>query len=458
MNATLLEPQLDVPASQSPYPSVNQAWFALRKSFVEWKWEDQLEEVLRFSDSAKIDEVIVIVNAEEFNVPHLDIGSFARGRYMLEAIRDKLLNEGIVFSLNPWTTTGHLDRGRVLPSHLREVQTLTDIDGHSSGTCCCPLDAGWREYISELWAWFAQLDPRVIWIEDDIRTFNHTPIANSCFCPLHIDAFSRKAGVSCDLESLSEKLLLPGPPDPLRREWLAFQKDVMQSTIQTLVDSVQKVNPKIMIGLMSSGPESHVLEGRDWPELAGILAGSARDFVSRPPLYIYEEKNLNDLYLGPTSIRRTRAAFESQGIELSEVENVPFSLYGKSKTMTFCQIASSILCGCDGVTLNLFDHLGSPISDTPEYEKMLADGKAWLDAIRRAIPGKAPFSGIGFLHHDQSAASVVLDDGNGYCNLRDRGDGWVRPLEALGFSTTWDIAKCDTVALSGQTVRSLSDA
>ena len=443
-------------ASHAPYPSLNQAWYALRKSFVEWRWEEQLEEVLRFSESAKIDEVIVVVNAEEFNVPHLDIDSFSRSRRMLQTIRDELSSDGIVFSLNPWTTTGHLDRGRTLPGHLRGVQTMTDIDGLSTDTCCCPLDAGWRSYISKLWEWFAELDPRVVWIEDDIRSFNHTPIDNSCFCPLHIGAFSRKTGISCDLASLSEKLLRHGSPDPLRRQWLAFQNDVMQETIKVLVDSVHRVNPKIMIGLMSSGPESHVLEGRDWPELATILRGSAGNFVSRPPLYIYEEKSLSELYSGPTSIRRTRAAFQSQGIELSEVENVPFSIYAKSQAMTFCQIASSILSGCDGVTLNLFDHLGSPISDTPEYGKMLGDSRGWLDAIRQAIPGKAPFSGIGLLHHDQSAATAFLDDGNGYSGLRDRGDGWVRPLEALGFSTTWDIVNCDTVALSGQTVRSFS--
>jgi hypothetical protein len=115
---------------------LNQAWYALRKSFVEWRWEEQLEEVLRFSESAKIDEVIVVVNAEEFNVPHLDIDSFSRSRRMLQTIRDELSSDGIVFSLNPWTTTGHLDRGRTLPGHLRGVQTMTDIDGLSTDTCC----------------------------------------------------------------------------------------------------------------------------------------------------------------------------------------------------------------------------------------------------------------------------------------------------------------------------------
>jgi hypothetical protein len=65
---------------------------------------------------------------------------------------------------------------------------MVDVYGTKSNAVACPLCPNFREYISNLFAYYArEIEPDTIWVEDDFRLHNHLPLEwGGCFCDLHI--------------------------------------------------------------------------------------------------------------------------------------------------------------------------------------------------------------------------------------------------------------------------------
>lgn len=443
------------PLLNSSYPSPGQFWLALRRTLPPWSWRENLAELLDFCREAQIDEVIVKVDTEEFSHGQVPMEWLKGYLPALQQIADALRENGIVYSLNPWITLGHADRGRDGKRDFPGMQFMVGHDGVQSRACACPLCPDWRDHTAKLWGLYASTGPQVMWVEDDIRTFNHSPVRFGCFCPLHLQSFNEQTGGSLSRQELVQRLLATGEPDPIRAEWMRFQSDLIVDMARMLSGSVQSVTPSILVGLMSSGPDMHALEGRDWDALADALQGSGDVLVSRPPLGVYAEFSLRGFYYGATSIRKTRAAMNRPCIELTEVENVPFSTFSKSATFTALQISASMAMGCHGATLNLFDHVGSPISDTPEYLEMLQTQRGFWDALAERTPSSMQFSGVGLLQHPRASEFRVLPVDANYAELADDGTSWAFIMEALGIATTWELDRAPVLALCGQTVRAL---
>lgn len=431
--------------------------YALRRTLPSWSFDERderLKELLTFCKDCSIDEVIVKTDAEEFShgIPTLEW--LMKYMPMLTRARDGLRANGVEFSINPWVTVGHLDRGRDLRETFPDFTWMVGHDGTEPHASACPLSAGWRNHTIKLWQLYASLEPNVIWIEDDIRTFNHLPARYGCFCQLHMSTFSERIGEKVTREQLVAALLQPGPPHQWREAWLDFQRHCIEDTCGVLADAVYEVSPNTYMGLMSSGPDCHNIEGRDWKRLAEVL-GRGKPIYSRPTLGGYSETSLDLLYYGAAEIKRTRFVCPPGTIEQTEIENIPSTGYSKSAAFTFLQIAMSVSHGCDGATLNLFDHVGSPMSIEPNQANMLAGERNFIEALAESHSSNGVFAGVRVLHHERGSYVRRLAEGSDYSDLAAYEYGWERALNALGFATTY--TRSPLVAVNGQMIDAYSD-
>jgi hypothetical protein len=430
------------------------ALYALRRTLPSWCFEERLDELLGFCRTAHVEEVIVKVDVEEFSHGIPTIEWLEAYMPMLTRARDALRKIGVAFSINPWVTTGHLDRGRDLRAVFPHFDWMVGHRGEACRACACPLSKGWREHIRALWRLYASLEPRVIWVEDDIRTFNHTPIEFGCFCDLHLRAFGERIGEAVTRERLVQAVLQPGEPYPWRRAWLALLRDTTEDTCAFLAKAVHEISPGTFLGLMSSGPENHCLEGRDWRRLARAL-GDGRPIYSRPTLGNYTESSLTGLYDAAAQIKRARAVLPRDTIEQTEVESFPFTGYAKSAAFTFLQIALSVAHGCHGATLNLFDHVGSPLAINPAMQDMLASKRPFLDALAAACSAAGAFRGVRVLHHEGASFVRRLQPRDDYAALAPPDYAWERALNAFGITTTY--GDSPVIAADGQMLNAYSD-
>lgn len=432
----------------------DQAWYSLRRTLPPWRFQETLEELCRLAPQFKIDEVIVKIDTEEFSHGHPSLEWAAAYQEKLFEVRRRLEELGIVYSLNPWITAGHADRGRDDRDRLPGLECMVGDDGSETHHCACFLSPVWREHTRKLWTIYAQTHPHIMWVEDDIRTFNHEPVRFGCFCPRHMKLFSERVGREVSREELVRAILQPGRPHPWRAEYLRMQQEVMIETVAFLAKVTHEVSPETCMGLMSSGPRQHCVEGRDWKRLAEALADH-RPLYSRPPMANYCEESMRGFYYSQDSIKLTRHALPEGVIEQTECESVPFTRFSKSVTFTFLEIAVSMAYGSSGVTLNLFDHAGTPMQDEIHYGTMLAEKKPFLNELARVANRPGRYRGVKLLHRDEFSMRKVLPAGASYQDLAEDGFPMMSALESMGIPTTYE--ESGILALSGQSARMLSD-
>lgn len=433
---------------------MNSAWYALRRTIPRWDADRNIAELMEFCKENSVDEVIVKVDTEEFTHGLPTVAWLDAYLPILRKIKAELERIGVVFSINPWVTLVHCDRGRDVRKVHPNVGLMVGHDGSQCLACACPLSDGWRELTNELWSRYASLEPAVLWVEDDIRLLNHQPAEYGCFCDLHLKAFSDKIGKQVIREELVAALLAPAKPHLYRKAWLDFNRDVMMEVARFLEQIVHSVSPTTKLGLMCSMPNHHALEGRDWKAFTSALSGSEK-LVARPCMMNYSEDSLRGLYESEWMLRQTMHCLGRDAIIQTEVENVPFSLYSKSTTFTFLQMALSFALGSDGVTMNLFDHLGSPMTDTPEFGPMLKDKKPFLNALAQRCQ-RTQSSGIGLISAEQGAYFTQTAPSATWRDILPEAQGWRKVLGPLGFAYTFE--QSSVTAISGQAIRALPDS
>ena len=158
----------------------NPAWYALRRTLPPWRFDELLTEMVEQLPRYRVDEVIVMVDTEEFFHGH-PTPEIATGYVKnLSLAKAALAERGIAYSLNPWVTRGHEDRGRQGAATVPGIQTVVRADGTQATCLACVLSEAWRDNLREVWAIYARTQPRVLWIEDDIRDFGRMSVSARC--------------------------------------------------------------------------------------------------------------------------------------------------------------------------------------------------------------------------------------------------------------------------------------
>ena len=419
-----------------------------------WSFEANLSE-LEILPSWGVDEVIVKVDTEEYSHGIVPLDWLENYRKNLLAIREKLAELGMIYSLNPWFTQGHCDRGRRAEMTLPGVQTMIDWDGSVSTACCCPLSPVWREHMRKTWRLYAETEPKVLWLEDDIRSFSHGAVKFGCFCPLHMKRFSERVGKNVDREELVKALLKPGEPHPWRKEYLRMQGEIMVEVARMIGETVHAVSPETSLGLMSSGPRNHTMEGRNWKAFSEALA-DGKPLYSRPPGAVYQEFALRDLYIGCDAILHTRKLLPPGTIEQGEVDNWSYTRYAKSVTLTALQMSLSAALGCSGVTLNLFDHAGTPMAADPAFGRMLREKKNYLNSLTEVCGVSGRYRGAQLLFSERYGEAVQLSTDATLFSLAEDGTQTVNRLYSHGIPVVYEEENFRVAC--GQSIRNYSDS
>ena len=422
------------------------------------------EKLIKFVKESKIDDVAFFINGEELNHSHL---TKAETQVWLDAIKPlqkELSKIGVTTSLNPWTTIMHSDRGYQVNPEIG-FNTFVDLDGNKAQDMACPADPTWRKYLANTYAQYASIHPRRLWLEDDFRHYNHSPLKLMCFCDYHMQLYNEKLGKKETRAEFVKKMLQPGKPTKERQVYLDQARQEMIETEHIIEQAVHKVSPETDLAQMTSYPDWHALEGRDWDNLFKAQAGEGHPKVARPHLPAYNE--VAPLQYGRYFEEYTRitAAFLGENAELyPELESYMYSPLVKSTAFTAFQIITSALIGSQGILLNLFDMMGNGINDSWHYAEMLAQIKPFVNQL---LENRLPIDhlrGIKVLVDQDSSYYLQTKTGKNVEELLPHEKNWASLLGAFGFATTIlpiskkTSLKNEVVAISGQLLRNLTNA
>ena len=285
--------------------------------------KEEIDALMRYVDEADVDDVAVFCNVEEINTGHMSFSEQDVFLNMMKSIQPLLAQKGITMSVNHWHSVMHADLGK----HFAENQhfrPMVDIKGNTAELCVCPLCTEWQDYIGKIYARYAELDPSILWVEDDFRLHNHDPLVwGGCFCDEHMKLYSQLAGKELTREEFLAGVLQPGEVHPYRKIWLDVAKETMLSAARAISKAVREVSKQSKVGLMSSVPYVHAAEGRDWHAILNTLAGGAAP-VNRIHLPGYQE-SVPSTYLRNFNMvsMMNRAMIPAETEVYPELENFP---------------------------------------------------------------------------------------------------------------------------------------
>ncbi|MFA6815134.1 MAG: hypothetical protein WCS73_02440 [Lentisphaeria bacterium] len=431
--------------------------YILRRTLPLWSWRENLDELVEYCREFQIDEVCVKIDTGTFTHYFPDFEWLKNYQKILKTIKKELNEIGVEYSLNPNVTQGHGDRGRNIHKQHPDWHMITGADGAECTDCVCNASPGWRKYFARQWTLYAETKPSTIWIEDDARTFNHGSVKAGCFCEEHIRRFNELYGKDMTREEIYQQLTLPGKPTETRRQWLQLLGKLSCEMVELAEKTVHAVSPETIVGLMSSGPERHTMEGRNWQEIERKIAGpNKKPVLVRPPLGNYREHNLVPLINTADMPRLVQCAFGHPTIKEGEIESYPYSTYSKSNKFLYLQNSVAMAGGCNALTLNLFDHCGTPMAVNRDIMEALRAMKPFLSGIKeKRMPG-GKYQGVRLYFNPQVGEVCELEAGQNQMNFSSDVLAWRTVLQSLGFSVTFEDAA--VTALAGQDIRAASAA
>ena len=164
--------------------------------------EAELQALKRYVREARIDDVAVFANVQELNTGHMTREEQDVYLRLMERVRDLLSGMGVTFSINHWHSVMHADLGKRMDPAL-DFRPMVDVEGNEAALCVCPLCEKWQRHIAGLYARYAQLEPSILWVEDDFRLHNHAPLVwGGCFCEEHMRLYSERAGKALTREEI----------------------------------------------------------------------------------------------------------------------------------------------------------------------------------------------------------------------------------------------------------------
>ncbi|MFC1433772.1 hypothetical protein ACEZDB_24275 [Streptacidiphilus sp. N1-3] len=383
-------------------------------------------ELARFCADAGVQEAVLLLNAEELYTGHSDKRELDRWFDATAVATEVLRGAGIEVSLNPWVTSGHADRGRSNPLGFTPMVGSTGRTAASQASFACPR---WREWIVGYYGRFAELEPRVLWLEDDFRYHNHAPLAWGGFEQPMLDrlaalvartdsgarapeapAADARAKDAFTREAVLAAVTAPGPPHPwralLQQVWRTAQLEVAELVA---AEVAVRSEGRSRLGLMSSQLGVASVEGRDWSALFEALAVNGRT-VHRPHFARYTDAPGRDLSFSVWMLEQQRALRPSWVTSEPEIENWPHTAWSKSDTQTWSELVSAQLAGSDALLLNLHPMQAGRAGRFPAVRDLLVRSRPALDWIAERLPSDAardaPAEGVGLPFATDTAAQV----------------------------------------------------
>ncbi|WP_338692728.1 hypothetical protein V2W30_00765 [Streptomyces sp. Q6] len=359
-------------------------------------------ELAAFCRESGVEEAVLLLAAEEFHAGH---PTAVEEEVLYETVSRTsavLRDAGIGVSLNPWVTTGHADRGRRDRHGFAPMVGPDGTVATAQASFACPV---WRSWLAAHYGRFARLGFRVLWLEDDFRYHNHAPLTwGGGFEPLMLERFAWVAGEQVTRERLVAAVTAPGTPHPwralLQQVWREAQLEVA-ALVAECVDTCTEGRSRV--GLMSSVPGAHGVEGRDWAGLFDALAIGG-EAVQRPHFAPYSDTPGRTLSGSVWLLEEQRALRPAHVRSEPEIENWPHTAWSKSDTQTWSELVAAQLSGADALLLNLHPTHTGRAGRHPRIAELLRRSRPALDLVAARTADALGTAGVSLVVRPDAAA------------------------------------------------------
>ncbi len=260
---------------------------------------------------------------------------------------------GIVPSMQVSRTIGHHESALksfggegVLPTFL----TVMSIDGITCPGVFCWNSADFRQYVRETLEVYASWKPAIAWVDDDIRLRLIAKSKALCFCDNCIAVFNEKMGTDYTRETL--KPVFYGDPK-VREQYIQVQRETLADFMGVITEAVTTVSPDTVIGLQNGGNTTMVTDTQK-AIIDKIIEVSGKTPTFRAGGGFYDDHKPDGMLTKCMILNYMNARLPKEVTARScEIENLPWTVYGKSPECTCLEAIMYLAYGCNEASVTL---------------------------------------------------------------------------------------------------------
>ncbi len=364
---------------------------------------ERLNQAIEFTKRCKADTVLLLEGSYDMDTALLTWEAlrerFTRWKTIIPIFK-KIVPE---VHINVMINLGHVDGGCGQPEYF-PFQFMVDEFGNRSKSTACPMDPLFLKQIEAVLHLAAECQPDAIWIDDDARFFWQDVPGMTCFCDQHLVAFQARTGQKWTREALVKEMKDDTLDPRLRQIWFDLQEETILNLAIIIERAIHKINHTIQIGLMSTGQSSQAAEGRHIDRLLRILAGQNRPMISLGSGFYTYERPLD--VFDKSQVCARELFFVGDDCRcVAEVENHPYTPFGKSERILSLELLLDVLNGMPDLSLNSLSSTtgsGPLVPEGSDYARFLTRQRPFLDSLAKEWAGKQRL-GIGIADHQNIA-------------------------------------------------------
>ncbi|MCH2176812.1 MAG: hypothetical protein MK193_13905 [Lentisphaeria bacterium] len=338
---------------------------------------------------------------------HVDIAEHHKSAQIMLEAAQLFREQNICVGIQVAYTLGHGDglfAGK--PDDL-PWDTMHGQDGTVSKSCACPRDTSFHNYLTEMTSSYAVVKPDHMWIDDDLRLVQHSPITEACFCPRCIKQFSTEQQFAYTKASLLNAL---HQDQTVRAAWITFSSISLAMVAEACTHGMYKHFPDCLMGLQQCSHENDLLAGADYYHMYEAFSGPAKKaVVSRPGGGFYDDHSPRGMINKAIRISRQVARLpEYCSTACAEIENFPHHILGKTPRGTALESCLYLAHGIDSLSYAMICSSLESIDDYERHIEMLGDWKSFLRTMQHLMQGTTP-AGVDPYFSRQHAIQKVSD-------------------------------------------------
>ena len=319
----------------------------------------------------------------------------------------QLKENGISAGINSCATIGHGD-DFTGGERLIDLDWFVGIDGRPVVGIACPIGEKFRSYLDRYFGALASTGAREIFIDDDLRFYNHPPAdaRYGCLCPIHMERFNSEYGYDLTREKLVKMLeTFDDGAQKVQRDWTDFIKVQFLDILRRIERVVHGADKDIRLGLMSVQNFSHHL-GMDYLKKAVEIVSVA----NRPLLRTHDYHGLPH-ELTPGSGIHVRVSLPEDVDHWVELENVACNSHDfvRSPRTTRFAVLSALATGMGGVLIDPLGDTREPMAWEDRYIGMLAENKDFFQKVAEICGTGAVMRGVPIHNERYNRKEYVLN-------------------------------------------------
>ncbi|MBQ9310921.1 MAG: hypothetical protein IJ222_08730 [Bacteroidales bacterium] len=330
-------------------------------------------------------------------------------RRLLRAKED-LSGTGVTSSVQIQMTLGHGDPGAT-PSQwgAKTWRGWTGSNGTEDLYCNCPRQPEFLEYLREMTRLYAGIEPRRMWIDDDLRYDNHLPASKDsragCWCETCLAEFSAAEGRNWTREALDKAMAADAA---LEERWKQFSMESLVRIARIITEETLAVSPGTRMGYQKTFSSRDTTVVR---EILKTLAEASGNKVSYRPGGGNYYDNLHPAgqiikSMEAARFMRELACPEIVEIWCPEVESYPRHYASRTAQSVLLEGFSALGFGADAVSMFVLDSGEESIEvQSRSMLHPISRGARVLREYARANKGTKP---AGFVSDAGNAAMFSL--------------------------------------------------